>query len=86
MIGRYIVEESVEFCSDYITKEKLIGVPQRSWLNRRSISNNIRIVSVVSKDREELLQAHLDILNYTDKITSYLFAYKAIMKENNPRQ
>jgi len=52
MIERYITEESVEFCSDYMAKVKLI-------------SNNIRGVSVVSKDHEDLLQAHLYILNNT---------------------
>ena len=41
MIERYIAEESVDFCSDYIAKAKPIGVPQRSWLNRCYISNNI---------------------------------------------
>jgi len=72
--------------SDYMAKVELIGVPQRSWLNRCSISNNIRGVSVVSKDREELLQAHLYILNNTDEVMPYLFAHKVIVKENNPRQ
>jgi len=41
MIERYIAEKSVEFCSNYMTKAKPIGVPQRSWLNRCSISNSI---------------------------------------------
>ena len=65
MIERYIAEESVEFCSYYMGKAKSIRVPQRSWLNKCSISTNIQSVSVVSKDREDLLQAHLYILNNT---------------------
>jgi len=86
MIERYNVEESVEFCSDYMEKAKPIGVPQRSWLNRCSISNNIRGVSVVSKDREEFMQAYLYILNNTNEVMPYLSAHKVIVKENNPRQ
>jgi len=86
MIERYIAEESVEFCLDYIAKAKLIGVPQTSWLNKCSISNNIRSVSMVSKDLKELLQAHLYILNNTNEVMSYLSAHKMIVKENNPRQ
>ena len=62
MIKRYIAEESVEFCSDYMAKAKPIGVPHRSWLNMCFISNNIRGVSVVTKNHEELMQAHLYIL------------------------
>jgi len=30
MTERYIFEENIEFCSDYMTKAKPIGVPQRS--------------------------------------------------------
>jgi len=58
MIERYISVESVDFCSYYMAKAKPIEVPKRSWLNMCFISNNISSVSVVSKDREELLQAH----------------------------
>ena len=86
MIERYIVEESVEFYLDYMAKAKLIGVPHRSWLNMCSISNNILGVSVVIKDREELMQADLYILNNTNEVMPYLSAHKVIMKENNPRQ
>jgi len=62
----YIVEESIEFCSDYMTKANSIGVPCKSWLNRCSISKSIQGVNVVTKDREELLQAHLYIFNNTN--------------------
>jgi len=89
MIERYIAEESVEFCSNYMAKAKPIGVPQRSWLNKCSISNNIRGLSVVSKDRKdrkELMQAHLYILNNADEVMPYLSAHKVIVKENNLRQ
>jgi len=85
MIERYITEESVKFCSDYMAKAKPIGVPHRSWLNRCSISNNIRGVSVVTKDREELMQVYLYILNNTNEVMPYLFAHKVIVKENNPK-
>jgi len=41
---------------------------------------------VVNKDREELLQAHLYILNNTDDVIPYLSTHTTIVKENNPRQ
>jgi len=41
---------------------------------------------VVSKDREEFMQAHLYILNNTDEVMPYLFSHKVTVKENNPRQ
>jgi len=81
MIERYIAEESIEFCSDYMTKANLIGVPPRSWLNMCSISNSIRGVNVVTKDRTDLLQTHLYIWNNTDEVIPYLSAHKAIVKK-----
>jgi len=86
MIERYIAEESVEFCSYYMAKAKPIRVPQRSWFNRCSINNNIGGVSVVSKYCEELLQAHLYILNNTNEVMPYLSVHKVIVKKNNPRR
>jgi len=43
-------------------------------------------VNVVTKDRVELLQAHLYILNNTDEVIPYLSAHKAIVKKQHPRQ
>jgi len=51
-----------------------------------SISKIIPGVSVVNKDRKELLQRHLYILNNTDEVMPYLYAHKVIVKENNLRQ
>jgi len=72
MIERYIAKESVELCSDYMTKAKPIGVPRRSWLNKCSLSKSNWGLSVVSKDCEEFLQVHLYILNNTKLFLTYL--------------
>jgi len=40
MIKRYIVEENIVFCSDYMRKVNLIGVRRRSWLDKCYISDN----------------------------------------------
>jgi len=42
MIERYIIEESIEFCSEYISKAYPIGIPANSWHNKSSISNCLR--------------------------------------------
>ena len=39
-----------------------------------------------SKSREEVLQAHLYILNNTDEVLPYLDTHKDIVKYKNPRQ
>jgi len=38
IIERYISEESIEFCSEYMSKAKCIGVPEKGWHSRRLIS------------------------------------------------
>ena len=43
-------------------------------------------MTIVSKSRLEVLQAHLYILNNTNGVIPYIEAHKAIVKENNPRQ
>jgi len=35
MIERYIAEESIEFCSQYMSKANPIGLPANSWHHRR---------------------------------------------------
>ena len=72
IIERYILEESIEFCSEYLRKVKCIGVPEKGWHSRRLISKSSKGVHVIRKSREEVLQAHLYILNNTDEVLPYL--------------
>ena len=86
MIERYIAEESIEFCSEYMSKANPIGLPANSWHHRRSTSKFLCGVHIVSKSRLEFLQAHLYKLNNIDEVIPYINAHKAIVKANNPRQ
>jgi len=61
MIERYIDEESIEFCSEYMSKANPIGLPANSWYHKRSTSKCLCGVNIVSKSRSEVLQAHLYI-------------------------
>ena len=61
IIERYISEESIDFCSEYMSKAKCIGVPEKGWHSCRCISKSSKGVHVISKSREEVLQAHLYI-------------------------
>jgi len=86
IIERYILEESIEFCSEYLSKAKFIGVPEKGRHSRRYISKSSKGVHVISKCREDVLQAHLYILNNTDEVLPYLDTHKDIVKYKNPRQ
>jgi len=49
MIESYIVEESIEFYSGYMSKANPLGLPANSWHHRRSTSKCLRGVHVVRK-------------------------------------
>jgi len=86
MIERYIDEESIEFCLEYMSKANPIGLPSNSWHHRRFTSKCLRGVNIVSKSRSEVLQAHLYILNNTNEVIPNIKAHIAIVKANNLRQ
>nr|XP_004488447.1 uncharacterized protein LOC101493360 [Cicer arietinum] len=80
IVQRYIAEEAIEFCSDYMSKADTIGVP-KSRHEDRCTGKGIRGLKLKSVRCEELLQAHLYILNNTEEVQPYLFAHKNIVKE-----
>lgn len=85
MIKRYIVKESIELCFEYMRKANLIGMPPRSCRNMCFISKCFWGVNMITKSCEKVLQAHLYILNNTNKVILHLITHKTIMKDNNPR-
>jgi len=55
MIERYIAEESIEFCSEYMSKANPIGLPANSWHHKHFTSKWLRGVNIVRKFRSEVL-------------------------------
>jgi len=49
MIKRYIAEESIEFCSYYMSKANPIGLPANAWQHKRSTSKYLHGVNIVRK-------------------------------------
>nr|XP_004516691.1 uncharacterized protein LOC101514781 [Cicer arietinum] len=84
IVERYIAEEAIEFCSDYMSKAEAIGIP-RTRHEGTCVGNGIRGLKLKSMGREEVLQAHLYILNNIDEVQPYLSTHKSIVKENYPR-
>ncbi|XP_047150143.1 uncharacterized protein LOC124822207 [Vigna umbellata] len=83
-VERFIVEEAIEFCADYLSYVKAIGVP-RSRDHGRGVGKGTRSAKVVTLNRAEILRAHMYILNNTEEVIPYLSAHKDIVKRNNPR-
>ncbi|XP_052724058.1 uncharacterized protein LOC128193906 [Vigna angularis] len=84
IVERYIAEEAIEFCTDYLSDVEAIGVP-RSRYHGRGVGKGTRSAKVVTLNRAEILRAHMYILNNTEEVIPYLSAHKDIVKRNNPR-
>ncbi|KAL3637653.1 hypothetical protein CASFOL_018524 [Castilleja foliolosa] len=85
MDERYVAEEAIEFCTQYLSETKLVGHPTSRHVDRGHGKGTIG-GKVKNVDREEVLKAHLYILNNTPEVQPYLDTHLAILKEQNPKQ
>jgi len=74
IVERYIVEEAIEFCSDYIEKAKPVGLPE-SRHDDRVASKGSRGLHVITPSVEDLLQAHLYVLNNSNEVFPYILQH-----------
>ena len=75
IVERYIVEEAIEFCSEYIHTATPVGVPE-SRHDSTVEGRGTRGFNVVTMDRQQLSQAHLYVLHNTTKVIPYIDAHK----------
>ncbi|KAL3654673.1 hypothetical protein CASFOL_001408 [Castilleja foliolosa] len=85
IVERYVAEEAIEFCSQYLSETKPVGHPT-SRHEGRGLGKGTIGGKVKNANREEVLKAHLYILNNTPEVQPYLDAHKAHLKEQNPRK
>jgi len=62
IVERYILEEAIEFCSEYIEKEKLVGLLE-SQHEERVGGKSSRGLHVITPSVEDFQQAHFYVLN-----------------------
>ncbi|XP_029126195.1 uncharacterized protein LOC114914885 [Cajanus cajan] len=84
IVERYIAVEAVEFCLDYMSKAKLVGIPKSRHEDRYE-GKGTKGQKVKFILRKELLQAHLYILNNTEAVLVYISENQDFLKKNNPR-
>jgi len=78
-VERYITEEAIEFCTNYMSEVEAIGVPKSRYEGRHE-GKGTRGVRIVQKDQQQILQAHLYILNNTDYDLPFLEEHKMLLK------
>jgi len=84
MVKRYIAEEAIELCTNYMSEVDAIGVPKSQYEGRHE-GKGTQGVRVVRKDQQQVLQAYLYILNNTDDVLPFLEEHKMLLKSMNPR-
>ena len=79
IVQKYVSEEAMEFCQNYLAKVRHIGLPKR-----QHAEGGRRGASVKSVNPNELSQVHLYILNNVDEVQASIAAHKeAVRKENH---
>ena len=70
----YIVEEAVEYCSEYLSNMKAVGIPSRRTEcdSQESIGKPLSSSHVFRADAKELEQAHLYVLENTTEVETYI--------------
>ncbi|KAK7406483.1 hypothetical protein VNO78_08110 [Psophocarpus tetragonolobus] len=84
VVERYVAEEVIKFCSEYMEKVKAIGVLESRHDNKWG-GKGTRGLIVVTMTLEQLKPAHLYILNNTDEVAPYIIADKDFVKVANTK-
>ncbi|CAH9130336.1 unnamed protein product [Cuscuta epithymum] len=85
IVERYVAEEAIEFCTNYISEVEAIGLP-KSRHDGRCKGQGTRGLRCKSMSRDDVFQAHLYILNNSEEVQPYLQVHKALVKQKNPRK
>ncbi|CAA0819515.1 Unknown protein [Striga hermonthica] len=64
IVERYVAEEAVEFCNEYLSQSKSVGIPSARHKGKGSGKGTVG-GQLKSVDREEMIQAHTYVLNNT---------------------
>ena len=84
IVERYVVEEAIEFCSQYIEMATPVGLPQ-SRHGSTMEGRGTRGFNVVTMDRQQLAQAHLYVLHNTAEVIPYIDAHKQHVSRIHPK-
>ncbi|XP_008233167.1 PREDICTED: uncharacterized protein LOC103332221 [Prunus mume] len=83
--NRFHVEESIQFCSEYMADLSAIGVPI-SWLDLANTSTTLSSIVIEPMRHDKWKQAHRAILDNIMEVDPYINEHKHHLKETNPRK
>jgi len=83
IVEQYILEEAIEFCTDYLSNVESIRLPKSRHLARTS-GEGITRKTIVTTLRKDWEQAQLYILHNDEEVEPYIERHKAMLKRLNP--
>lgn len=81
----YIVEEAIEFCTEYLPNVDPIGIPI-ARTNNIETEGPLPGGRLIDIDRDEWKQAHHYVLRNTQAVQPYIEMHMTWLKSNYPRQ
>jgi hypothetical protein len=85
IVERYIVEEAVDFCTEYLSNVESIGLP-KSPHSGRIIGKRIIGNKIVTISRTEWEQVQLYVLHNADEVESFVEIHKDVLRSSNPNK
>ena len=82
----YGTEEVIEFCVDFVSDLKPIGLPQSRHEGRLSGKRTLGKISTVCRDGDSFTRAHYTVLQSSILVAPYIEKHKIILRSNNPRK
>jgi hypothetical protein len=82
MVERYLVEEAIEFCTEYLSNVDSIGLP-KSCHTGRIEGEGLFKSEIITIQTKEWQQAHLYVLHNTAEIEPYVDKHMDVIKRSN---
>src|ERR1044072_7468079 len=82
MVERYLVEEAIEFCAEYLSNVDSIGLPKSCHTGRIEGEGPFKS-EIITIQTKEWQQAHLYVLHNTAEIGPYVDKHMDVIKRSN---
>ncbi|XP_042409968.1 uncharacterized protein LOC121999341 [Zingiber officinale] len=86
IVQRYLAEEAIEFCSEYLNDVDPIGVPQSIRDPKANGSGLQACNTPIIVQQVDLQQAHLTVLENMEEVSAYIIEHKFFLKSMFPKK
>ncbi|XP_042419138.1 uncharacterized protein LOC122007345 isoform X1 [Zingiber officinale] len=86
IVQRYLAEEAIEFCSEYLNDVDPIGVPQSIRDPKANVSGLQACNTPIIVQQVDLQQAHLTVLKNMEEVSPYIIEHKTFLKSMFPKK